>query len=479
MGTMDSEIRTASESEPLRALLSIEPSSLEPNSRMADSSAASIVLDLVCGSLLALDEAMTLQPALALDWNASADHRTFRLVLDGAAELHDGTPLTADLVAWNISRALESRSGSPLRADYAGLRELRAVGARDLVISFEAPFVAFPHWLTWRTHITSDTLDQPVGAGPYRLVDWERGSHLQLAAHGSHGGPRAVEVSWTTSAKVKHDALVAGTADVIESVPAVAADAWVRDGLVTVATAPGLRRTTMVMRVDAPPFDDPRVRRAFAYAIDRDRHARELYGAHAEPATGLFGELSPWQVELNKHEHDPDRACALLAEAGRRELAIRAVAPPFAAALAERCLADLASVGVQAELVVFPDPPWWPSIYLDTDWQLAFQGAGVRPHPDVLLRREYLTGGAFNASRISDAQLDEAILAAWRAPSEAAVYDLVAEAQRRIHDLAVEVPLVAMRPLPGVRPPWSGLHGNPLGTLDLAGLTRKELLPYA
>jgi oligopeptide transport system substrate-binding protein len=83
---------------------------------------------------------------------------------------------------------------------------------------------------------------------------------------------------------------------------------------------PGLGTIYTGFRADAPPFDDVRVRRAFAHALDRERFA-EIFGLHGEPA--LHGGFLPPAMPAHSHrvapEHDLERARSLLAEAGYPE----------------------------------------------------------------------------------------------------------------------------------------------------------------
>ena len=129
----------------------------------------------------------------------------------------------------------------------------------------------------------------------------------------------------------------------------------------------------------------------------------------------------------------------------------------------------LAEIGITLDLRGYTDPPWWPSVYLQGDWQMAFQGASARPHPHILFTRDLVTGGAFNAGKYSSPALDALMADARRTPDDAAA-GLYARAQRLVQaDIAV-LPLYASDVLAGVRPGLRGFRPHPLGYVDLAGV---------
>lgn len=112
-------------------------------------------------------------------------------------------------------------------------------------------------------------------------------------------------------------ALLAGEVDIIQSVPPELVDTLAQTPGIQVKTAPGTRPKWMEMNVNKAPFDDVRVRQAMNYAVDKQLIIDEIYGGRA---VALPGPLSPYNNFVNKslepYPYDPDKALALLAEAG-------------------------------------------------------------------------------------------------------------------------------------------------------------------
>lgn len=129
----------------LRLLCNHEMVSLEPNSALADSSAATPPLKLISPGLLTLDAQLRLKPDVASEWSSTPDQRTFTFQLRPNCRYHTGRPVTAESVVWNFQRLFDPRFGSLLAPDYAGLERVHATAADRVEFRFQDPFPAFPY----------------------------------------------------------------------------------------------------------------------------------------------------------------------------------------------------------------------------------------------------------------------------------------------------------------------------------------------
>lgn len=142
--------------------------------------------------------------------------------------------------------------------------------------------------------------------------------------------------------------------------------------------------------------------------------------------------------------------------------------------VAETVAKDLAQIGITLDIRGYDDPPWWPLIYLDTDWQAAFQGMGPRAHPDILFRREFMTGGGFNPVNYSNPALDELVMRARVTIDEAEQARLYREAQMILREDLPYLPLYATDTLVGWRPAVDGFHPHPLGYWDVTSVIASD-----
>jgi ABC-type transport system substrate-binding protein len=448
--------------------------SLEPNGALSDSSSATLLLKTVCPGLVRFDHKMAIQPALAASWTASDDRRRWRFVLQPNARFHNGKPVTAETVAWNYRRLFDGRVGSVLAKDYAGLETVSAVGASEVEFTFEKPFAWLLEHLGWRTHVADDTLDQPVGAGAFRLVEWARGSHLLLERHDGYweaGKPHCdrVKVVFAPDAPARLDLIERGAVDIVENVPATLAADLAKRGLLETGTLASGRKSVVVFNCAAAPFDDVNLRLAAAMAIDRAALRAEFYGDKARALDGVLAATDAWGVDVAAIPFDVQAARKLVAASAYRGEIVRGVGSAVypTARVAARIVEMLREVGIMIDLHVYDDPPWWPFMYLRSPWQIAFHNMGPRPHPDVMLGRDFVGGGAFNPTGYASPKLDALWAQARQTVDPAEAARIYAQAQRHIRADMPFVPLYATDMMVGWRPGVTGVQPHPMAFVDL------------
>ncbi len=177
---------------------------------------------------------------------------------------------------------------------------------------------------------TKGFIEHPIGTGPFKFVSAKPGleeivmerfdDYYGGAPDLEPVGPACVErviFRVIPEASTRVAALLAGEVDIIQAVPPELVDTLAQTPGIQVKTAPGTRPIWMEMNVNKPPFDDVRVRQALNYAVDKDLIVEEIYGGRA---VVLPGPLSPFNNFVNKklkpYPYDPDKALAMLAEAG-------------------------------------------------------------------------------------------------------------------------------------------------------------------
>src|SRR5205823_3092114 len=160
--------------------------------------------------------------------------------------------------------------------------------------------------------------DRPVGAGPYRLVQWSRGRSLELARvtpQATH--PQKIHLDLAIPDTTQMARFQTGAVDATSSVPAadlpqLMADPKWSDRL---ATAVVNQTWYMGMNTRRPPFDDARVRQAVNYAVDREKQAH-LAGAGQAANQILPPQMPGYDPNYRPYPRDPQKARDLLAQAG-------------------------------------------------------------------------------------------------------------------------------------------------------------------
>jgi peptide/nickel transport system substrate-binding protein len=224
-------------------------------------------------------------------------------------------------------------------AAYAGtIRRIRAVDARTIEFRTCAPDVAFPSRLAipafavndtaWlQSHIDPDRsgaqaiVAEVNGTGPYRLERWNRGSDITLVRNETYWGdaPRneRLIIRWRDDAAGRLSDLQAGSVDGIDDVGPGGVEAIESDVTMQAVARAGLNVFYVGFNNTYAPFDDPKVRRAIAMGIDRDRIVRAFYPSGSEVATHFSPCAIPFGCAGDAwYEFDPSAARQLLADAG-------------------------------------------------------------------------------------------------------------------------------------------------------------------
>ena len=327
---------------PVLRYLAGPPGSLDP-AFIADASDVQLLLQLYAG-LTRLDETGEPYPSLASGWEISADGLTYEFAIRPDLEFSDGAPLVAGDIRRSWLRLLDpatAASAPDVLSVVQGAPERLAGDATEDDVGIEAPddetlvvtlrhpasyfldIVATPATFVVPAHAdatpTWQTANAFVGSGPY-IVDGVEGADLVLRANDLYvaGPPPIEEIRWVGT--VEGDSVSAFANDEADLVQVAGYDAtWLAydDDLgPRLHAAEPLTISYFGFDTTRPPFDDERVRLAFALALDRERLVPLAEGAGAQAA----GSLVPpaiWPDGFGPDlAADPDRARELLDEAG-------------------------------------------------------------------------------------------------------------------------------------------------------------------
>jgi peptide/nickel transport system substrate-binding protein len=293
------------------------------------------------------------------------------VVLRDGLTWHDGTPFDAAAVKAGLDRNLFG--GNPFGQLPQGFFALGSVDVVDpTTVRLNVPGGTATGWYdayiaSWETSIAKpdDDFDQPIGAGPLRVVEFTPEQSLTLERFDGYWNADAVNFAGielvhvaVTSPESGVAALRAGQIDVtgttVAQIPALTGDLEVKSVQI------GSRMTYGMICKDKPPFDDVRVRRALNKAIDREAVNEAIYEGTATPGTLFFPEGQRLFTEevADDLDYDPDGARRLLADAGLSggvtfDLYVnQGLGIPDVAQVVEQ---QLKEVGITANLVPAPD----------------------------------------------------------------------------------------------------------------------------
>jgi len=309
------------------------------------------------------------EPALATEARV-VDPSTIEVELREGVVFSDGTPLDAEAVKFSIERNLAAERNAKFRAEFYTLQSVEVTGPLSLTLRLSQPVAGafYPLLGGLETFVVSPTAAQapgadlnakPVGAGPFTLVEYVPERHVRFAKNPTYWDADRIRVSGVEFIHVgagpeRLNALRSGAIDFANF--DVTDLASLQGGSIEShrQPSPASQLWAPICKSQAP-VDDVRVRQALNYAVDREAFSQALTGGAGEPTWALWPESSPlFPEDLKGHyEHDPERARALLAQAGHPDgLQLSIIPTPGAATRAAEILqAQWQEVGVDLQIV--------------------------------------------------------------------------------------------------------------------------------
>jgi peptide/nickel transport system substrate-binding protein len=296
------------------------------------------VMSQIYEPLLTLDVDGQIHGGLAKTWAASEDAKTFTFNIRSGIKCHDGTLFDAKAAKWNIDRVVDPKTGSPNASSFGDIAATSADGD-TLTITLKEPYSPLPTFLAnplalmmCPTTIQGNDV-KPVGTGPWKFVEWIRNDRIVLQRNADYqndnpiaenpGPPYAQRLIFRVvpEGPVRMAALKTGEATFVE--PSLQDAAGLeKDKSYTVYT--GAKRSGQQAYIGftakIPPLNDPRVRRAVGYAVDRNAMVEIGFNGLVQAtncpiAPGLLG-YDPKKCEDWGTSYDPEKAKQLLKEAG-------------------------------------------------------------------------------------------------------------------------------------------------------------------
>jgi len=480
------------------------PACLEP--ACIDSVYDALPTSQIFDGLVALDAGLNVVPRLADTWTISRDGRTYTIHIRKGVTFHDGSQLTADDVVFSIERLLEhKRARRSIACSYLGvikgadafargkaahLAGLVALDPSRIEISLDRPYLSFLEVLAMddlriapRSVVTRRGerafRSAPVGTGPFKLKEWTSDG-LRLVAHEDYfaGRPYLDEVVIHFPKPGERDAgnarFLRGEIQIVEptsdSLPVLA-----RDPTVEIHRYQELSLSFLGLQTGSPPWNDARIRKAIAQAIDRKALAQLSPTTRREAQGILPPGLPGYSPSPKAPAYDPDAARALLAEAGYPEgRGLRPLrlytAQSGSSSVAKsnaRLKDDLAKVGIVLEI---HEVPWSRLIELIEDSAApAFQLGWIAdlPDPDAFLRTLFEPGGSANYFNFLD---PDTAVSLERGASETNPLErarIYRELEKAILDKAPLVPLFHSMGMIASRRDVHGLKPGPMGIASL------------
>jgi peptide/nickel transport system substrate-binding protein len=269
-------------------------------------------------------------PLLAESWTMDPDGKSYTFKLRRGVKFHDGEAFDASDVKFSFERAKDDKSTNKAKkAVFDNIRRVDTPDAHTVILTLEN---ADPNFLFRMGENTAVILDpksaagaatRPVGTGPFTFDDWKKGNSVTLKKWPGFRDSKSVRLEranfrFINDPAARVAALLAGD---IDGVPRLDAPQAVKqlqgDKRFTVSIGSTAGKGIVAINNRKKPFDDVRVRRAIMHAIDRKAFIDGVLEGLGQPIGSHFAPTDAGYVDLTAMTpHDPDKARALLREAG-------------------------------------------------------------------------------------------------------------------------------------------------------------------
>lgn len=352
-------------------------------------------------------------PCLAVSWEMQDEGRVWVFHLHPGVRFHDGTPLTAQVVADNLAWMGKSVPPSNfyarnLKNYYPGLVSAEPLDDLTIRLTFAQPNInQLYNMMNFGSPIYAPSCladdgtfsGTAIGTGPFRIAENVKDRYVLLERNEDYYGERArarrIMVRSIPSPDVRFAALKAeeimGVMD-ISAMPPVLADELAQDERFAVSVSPSIMVRYLAMNGTRPPFDDVRMRRAVSLLLDRRLLVDALYLGYATPTTNLLSISSPFYTEFPVVQDVAEArrlAREVLGDARREIVYCVNGADPIAKGEAELIAYWLADLGLDVRIEAL-EGPMLTARMRRGDYDIARSQQGL-PNGDPL----YVFGGFF------------------------------------------------------------------------------------
>ncbi|MCE0506136.1 ABC transporter substrate-binding protein [Roseivivax sp. GX 12232] len=465
--------------EPFRWAGQTDPNTMDPHA--GNSAPVLGFLNNVYEGLVRRNQDMEIEPALATSWEPLEDGPGWRFTLREGVTFHDGAEFTAEDVVFSYERA--SSAEADTASWFSGVTEVTAPDDYTVVMRTEAPNPIFPdsiaNWMMmdkgWSeaNDVTRPNIERgnyatinTNGTGAFMVTEREPGLRTVLEPHEGWWGEADHNVTQGIFTPIENSAtavaaLLSGEVDMINPVPVQ--DAQRIDQAEGVQLLRGIEarvmmfgfsqdKETLLASDEENPFQDPRVRQAVGHAINVPAILQTTMRGAAEPAAQLVSPaMRGYSDSLSERPaFDPERARALLAEAGYEEgFSFQLKCPNDRyindESVCQAAVAMLAQVGLDAQLEAMPVRNYWPELRADNyDMYLLGWSPGTfdAEHPfRFLVHTPQENIGTWNFGGYSNPRVDELIPMVQAEIDEEARQGMLDEIAGIVQEDAVYLPL--------------------------------------
>ncbi|MFH7322235.1 ABC transporter substrate-binding protein [Aeromicrobium sp. JJY06] len=439
-------------------------------------------------TLVSFDKDLQPQPGLAESWEYETPTALVLKLREGVT-FHDGAPLDAEAVKYNLERA--AAEGSNIAADVESIESVEVVDDLTVKLNLTQPNSALVMTLADRAGMMvspqaaeaagGDLSTNPVGAGGWKFVDWKRGTSMTYEKFDDYWDEDVERVDKVVirvmpEPKTRATSLRSGQQDIAWDIVPADAESIQDDDKLTLHEQPRMWTWMIYTNRASEELGDPRVRRALSLAMDRDQLLKSAYfGLGTKPRGFLPDGYWAEPSEKAQLDYDVDEAKKLIAEAGAEGLSFDMLlyADSTSTRVGEILKQQWSEIGVTANLVPREVNQANSDYFNDVKTPAFFAAWTGRPDPALTYRLMFTKEAYFNTSKQSTPGIEEALAedaVATTQEDRKKALDKASEAV--VEDMPI-IPIVFQHSLTGLGENVEGFESNLLGKPKLLGVTLK------
>ena len=383
------------------------------------------------GEFLCLDGPdLVLRPMLAESWSPNADGTVWTFKLRKGVKFHSGGEMKADDVVASIDRLADPKNSSNALSVFKGILQkgaTRKVDDYTVAFHLDSPNGNFPYLVSSDNYnaviipasYSGDFEKKFDGTGPFKLEKYTPKVSASFVRNEDYWGEKALpartEFTFFADLQPQILALQGRQIDIINQLPALAGVGLLNDPNIEIISLKSVTHHQAHMRCDMDPFKDPRVRRAVALSLDRNKFTKGLMKGRA--AVGNDSPFAPAYPSTDKSVPQRERniaeakqlmEAAGLSKGAKAKLTTeRYLEIPEYAVLIQNAVKE---IGIDLELSILDQGAYYgDAVFGKSNWLDSMMGItdfGHRGVPNVYLSAPLMSEGSWNAAHFKNAEYD-------------------------------------------------------------------------
>jgi peptide/nickel transport system substrate-binding protein len=308
-----------------RLVIAVMSSPTNLDGRVGADNVSGRMFDLIYSGLIKVTPNFDYAPDVAAKWE-TPDDKTIVFHLNPAAKFQNGQPVKASDVKWTYDSLMDPSFTTSKRSGYAAVDHIETPDEQTVIFKLKEPnagiFDALTLGIIPKGADTNVYKTKPIGAGPYKVVEYRPDDRIELEAFDQwHGGApkiKHITVRIIPDATTRILEMRRGTVNFeVNQIPFENVAEFEKNPDFKVVRTPGSVYQYLAFNMKDPALAKPLVRQAIAHAIDRGRIIRDIQRGYAHPTDTMLAE-GHWAraTNLPDYEYNPAKAKQLLAQAG-------------------------------------------------------------------------------------------------------------------------------------------------------------------